>query len=88
MQEDMMSMLLQFGNAQKEKYSIKVYDDHKNQLHSEIYEGVSYSKAFKVAVEEGPLTFTVENLKTKVKTTFMTTNIVRSYTDVAIVKIK
>src|SRR4028118_277055 len=52
MDENMVSLLLQFRNAHNDRYSIAVNDDRKNNLHMEVYHGHFYSRPFKVPTHD------------------------------------
>jgi hypothetical protein len=87
MEDNLMLLLVQFDNTKGDKYVVKIEDKNHNNYYMENYKGLRYSKLFKVPADEGNLTLTFENTSNKAKTAFVTSSILRTYTDVAIKRI-
>jgi hypothetical protein len=88
MEDNQILLLVEFENPKEDKYLVTIQDIEKNEHYTETYKGLVYSKLFKVPADQSNLTLTFENKSSRVKTTFVTNSILRTYTDVAIKKIK
>ena len=87
MEDNLMLLLVQFDNPKRDKYLVTIEDKDNNTHYIETYKGSAYSKMFKVPADVGNLTLTFNNLSGKGRTTFVTSSILRTYTDVAIKRI-
>ena len=88
MEDNLMLLLVQFGNPKGDKYLVRIEDKEKNNFYFEVYAGLVYSKLFKMPADQGNMTLTFVNKSSKAKTTFVTNSILRTYTDVAINEVK
>jgi hypothetical protein len=86
--DNMMRFTVKFDNAEKYKHRLRICDKYSSTYYSECFSGAVYYKTFSVPAYEGNVIFIFENLKTKSKSTFVTSSTQRNYTDVAIRKLE